>query len=249
MPLTFDYALPVHNEEAVLAGNVLRLVHRLAELPGSRVLLVENGSRDNSWQLCQQLAQQAADTGAAVPVLAFRELAAGIGHAYHRGLQESLAGKAGDRDRYVVLTAADLPFGFTDLDGVLAGSHDRAVAQVWIGSKAHAQSVVAVDTERRLATRAYRVARRLILGMRTADSQGTVFVPLSVAEAIVPQVHARGFFYSTEFIHFVEKAQVPVVELPVVLEASRRASTVQPLKHGAVMAAQLLELRTRSFRP
>ncbi|MSQ84425.1 MAG: glycosyltransferase [Myxococcales bacterium] len=247
MAVAFDFVLPVHNEQAHLAQAVARLAARLVLLPNCRILLVENGSTDDSWPLCQQLEQNYGQ--ATVPVLAYREPAAGIGHAYHRGLRESLnAAEPNSGERYTVLTAADLPFGFSDLDGVLARLHAGESGAVFVGSKAHADSQIAVDVQRKLATLAYRAARRLVLGMRTADSQGTVFVPLAVARSAWPRIVARGFFYSTELIFFAEQLGASVVELPVVLEPGRRASTVKPVRHGAVMAAQLVELATRRFR-
>ena len=72
-----------------------------------------------------------------------------MGYALRRGLEMA----AGD---VVVLTAADLPFGFTDLDAYLACSPRPAIA---IGSKAHPQSRTRVPLQRRLMSESFRVLR------------------------------------------------------------------------------------------
>jgi len=208
--------LPVHNEEQMLAANVARMARRLRAMQGA-IYLVENGSRDRSWELARGLEGSCES----VPVQAFRELSAGIGYAYQRGIEEALRAERNDSARkghWVLLSAADLPFGFTDLDGAEALLTAGDGCRTLIGSKAHPQSQVSVSLERRLASMAYRQARRLVLGMRTADSQGTVFLRLDLAAALVGQVRSRDFFYSTELIYLVERSGERVLELPVTLE-------------------------------
>jgi hypothetical protein len=116
-----------------------------------------------------------------------------------------------------------------------------------IGSKAHPDSQIQVDTQRAIASRVYKLARQTVLGSRVGDSQGSVFVRKDLAREIVPRVKARGFFYSTELVFFAERAGVRVVEVPVTLEKNERKSTVKPVKHGLTMFGQLVELRTRGL--
>lgn len=235
------YVLPVHNEEHVLRGNVERLVAHLEALPSTfapSVYLVENGSKDASWAICETLASEGA-----VRVRPFREANAGIGYAYHRGLEEAVAALGPNAEAWAVLTAADLPFGFTDLEQArLRFGHD---ARILMGSKAHAASHTPTGAKRATMSLAYRLARRAILGMRVGDSQGSVFVRLDLASVLLPRIEARGFFYSTELCYFAERAGERIVEMPVTLEESKRASTVRPLKHGTEMARQLWALRQR----
>jgi hypothetical protein len=210
-------------------------------------LLVENGSSDGSWELCQELEREYQGKSGPVVVKALTVPAAGIGHAYDLGLRTmlDLHPSSEDAERWAVLTAADLPFGFTDVE---AAEHSVQDARMMIGSKAHPESRIDVDMERALASRAYRLARRTLLGSRVGDSQGSVLVRADLARQIVSQVNARGFFYSTELVYFAERAGERVRELPITLEKSERKSTVKPLKDGLTMLGQLLELRTRSLR-
>jgi dolichyl-phosphate beta-glucosyltransferase len=247
------YVLPVHNEEKLLEANVARLSGYLERLEGASIYLVENGSTDESWAIAQRLAEKAAGAGArttgggSVAVRAFREVNAGIGFAYHRGLTEAIAEFGPSAARWAVLTAADLPFGFSDLESALT-LLDRPEQRILMGSKAHDQSRADTGLKRQVMSAAYRIARRAVLGMEVGDSQGSVFIRLDLADQLLPMLETRGFFYSTELCHFAERRGESIVELPVVLEEQQRGSTVKPLRHSAEMAKQLWALRKRAPR-
>ena len=242
----FSYIVPVHNETRVLRAKVEVLVQGLMARNEGEALIVENGSSDGSWELCQDLEREYQGKTGNVVLKSFRVPNAGIGHAYDHGLRQmfQLHPASEDTERWAVLTAADLPFGFTDVE---AGEKYAQGARMMIGSKAHPDSKIDVDMERRLASRAYRLARRTLLGSRVGDSQGSILIRADLARELVPQVTARGFFYSTELVYFAERAGEHVRELPVTLEKSERKSTVKPLKDGLTMMGQLLELRTRGL--
>lgn len=242
MAITLSYVVPVHNEEATLERNVRRLDEHLQRYPGSRILLVENGSRDNSWELSQRLARPEGP----VTIIPYREPNAGLGYALHRGVVEELA-RDDEPDRWIALTAADLPFGFTDLDGL-----ERSLAQglrpdIVIGSKAHRESTIQTTPTRTAATFVFRSLRRIIAGMKTADSQGTFFFHASAVREIVPRIAARDFFWTTELTFYAEQAGRTILEVPVVLEEQQRTSTVKPFKHGSKMLDQLVRLRLREL--
>jgi len=241
------YVLPIHNEEKILAAHVDRLTAYLERFAGARVLLVENGSVDGSWRIAQELAQRTSPSPDAVSLSALQEASAGIGYAYHRGLVEAIATTDDLAGTWAVLTAADLPFGFSDLEAALI-SMDRSSSRILMGSKAHADSTVAASPKRRMMSSIYRVARRAIVGMRVGDSQGSVFLRLDLARDLLPKIASRNFFYSTELCYFAEQAGESIVELPVVMdesEGAKRASTVRPFRDGTTMAKQLWQLRRR----
>lgn len=240
------YILPVHNEEALLAANVARARVYLERFPGSEVYAVENGSEDRSWPIAQEL-EASAKKGGVTPVRAFREPQAGIGYAYHRGLTEALARFGASSSAWAILTGADLPFGFSDLEAALVHLMDSR-SRILMGSKAHPESRIDNGPKRRLMTAAYRVARRLAVGMRVGDSQGSVFLRLDLAAELLPKIKARGFFYSTELCHFAERGGESIVELPVAPDAVLRASTVRSVRDGLGMARELMRLRAEERR-
>ena len=104
-PVTLSYVLPVHNDADVLAANVEVLVERLAKTTDAEIVLVENGSRDWSWEACEALS----GVHKGVHVLAYREGNAGLGYAYARGLAEVVKRHGPAKTRWTVLTGTDFP--------------------------------------------------------------------------------------------------------------------------------------------
>jgi hypothetical protein len=254
--MRLSYIVPAHNEEAILERNVERIVRRLVPFERADVLLVENGSVDATWRIAQGL------TGrhGSVSIQAYQQPQAGLGHAFDRGLQElerqSIAegGSEGPGSpHWIALSAADLPFAFTDLEQALPWMRQSEAPKpgpsqptVLLGSKAHPDSDVPASTPRRAASFAYRQLRRTILGMDVRDCQGTIFVRAPVAYGIRPQVTARGYFYTTEFVYLAQQQGESMLELPVTLQPAERKSTVRLFQDGLRMGAQLVALRYRT---
>lgn len=240
---SLSYVLPVHNDEATIAANVARLAAHLRGYAGSEILLVENGSKDASWRACEELE----GTQDGIPVHAFREPNAGIGHAYARGLAELERLHGADASRWAVLTGSDIPWGFSDLDSALPFLH-LGNAPVVIGSKAHPDSVAFAGWKRYGMSLTFRALRRFIAGMRTGDSQGSFFIRLDVAVPLAHRILSRDFFYTTELVYYAEALPDGVVEVPAVIEASQLvagATSVRAFKHGRAMLQQLIALRAR----
>ena len=233
--LTISYLVPIYNEEMVLADTAKAIATRLEDHPGSEVILVENGSTDRSPQLVEELAD--ALTGPNVRVVAAHS-AKGYGNAMRHGIDLA----TGD---LLVITAADLPFGFSDLDEALARESRPALI---IGSKAHPRSRVEVSAKRKLMSSAFRLLRRLALNLRVGDSQGTILIDRDLAQRLRPHLASADFFFSTELIALAARSGVEPVEVPVDYSHPRPGSTVRPLHDGLRMARGVFELRPRLRR-
>jgi len=245
MRVQLTYLIPVHNEEPTLAATVARLVARLAVQPDAAIFLLENGSRDRSWDVCRELA----GSTRGVAVAAFREPVAGLGHALHRGLVETLRGGGSLAERWVVMTAADLPFGFTDLDAALPAMARAGGPRLIVGSKAHPASAQGgADWRRAVVSQTYRGLRRVLAGMQTADSQGSLLLRLDLGRELVDRIQSRDFFFSTELVFLAERMGEAVLEVPVQREPQRRATTVRFLRDSAAMFGQLAALTRREGR-
>lgn len=231
-PPTISYLVPIYNEEAVLAKTAAAIVARLMVHPGSEVILVENGSTDRSPQLVDELAVSL--TRPEVTVVASHS-PKGYGNAMRRGIDLASA-------ELLVITAADLPFGFSDLEEALAR---RPRPSLMIGSKAHPDSLVKVSAKRKLMSSAFRLLRLLLLGLRVGDSQGTILIDRELAQRIRPHLVAEDFFFSTELIGFATRLGVAPVELPIDYRTPRSGSTVRPFHDGLKMARAVFELRQR----
>lgn len=229
---TVSYLIPVHNEEETLPGTAAVVVERLARLPGSELVMVENGSTDRSPALVEELA--AANEAAPVRVVAAHS-PKGYGNAMRLGIDLA----TGD---LLVITAADLPFGFSDLEQALSL---RLRPPLMIGSKGHPQSRVAVSLKRRVMSEGFRYLRLVTIGLRVKDSQGTILVERSLARRVRPHLEAGDFFFSTEFIAIAARLGTTPVELPVDYGNPRPSSTVRPVRDGLAMGRALLRLRRR----
>lgn len=234
-----SYVVPVHNEEPILDRNVRKIAEHLANYSSGDIVLVENGSNDRSWEICDALASS--DLG--VELRAFREPARGLGHAYDRALREL---QPRGPDHWIVLGAADLPFEMTDL--VAATPHFEGPCDLILGSKGHPDSHLVVSAKRRLASIAYRGLRRGLLGMRARDCQGSIIIRAPLAAQLRELVRSRNYFYTTEFVFLAEKSGKPWIEVPVALAPDERKSTVSLLGDGARMGLQLLRLGLREGR-
>jgi dolichyl-phosphate beta-glucosyltransferase len=227
---TVTYVIPVHNQIADLRRTVRLLVARLGHLPGSEIILVENGSSDGSGPLCLSLAATHNGEDVAVRVTTS---AKGMGFAWRRGM--ALA-----RGDTLVLTAADLPFGFTDLDGYL-GLSPRP--QLVMGSKTHPESQIEIPRLRRVMSAGFGLLRAGLIGL-DIDTQGSVLIHRSLARTLLPRLRSGDYLIGAEINLWAVSEGVIPVEVPVVYTASGR-STVSPVRDSASMALGLVKLRRR----
>jgi len=230
--MRLSYVVPVHNEEEILEETTTTLVARLRDFPGSQIILVENGSSDRSEGIARRLASELSDEGTAVEMTVSSK---GFGNAYRAGIEMSIG-------ELVVLTAADLPFEFTDLDAVLALDPFPRVA---IGSKAHPASNTSVDRSRRWMSEAYRLLRKALIKLNVGDSQGTILIDGDLVRGLLPSLRAHDYFVSTEILAFAVARGEEPVEVPIDYLAQRRTSKVKPLADGWSMTKQLWDLRGR----
>ncbi len=227
---TITYVIPVHNQIAELRKTVRLLVTRLGHLPGSEVILVENGSTDGSGPLCLSLAATLNSDEVSVRVTTS---AKGLGFAWRRGMAMA-------RGDALVLTAADLPFGFTDLDGYLGLSPRPPLV---MGSKTHRDSQIETPAVRRAMSAGFGLLRAGLIGL-TLDTQGSVLIQRSLAQLLLPRLRAGDYLIGAEINLWAVHEGITPVEIPVVYTASGR-STVSPIRDSVAMAAGLLTLRRR----
>ena len=94
--------VPAHNSGPRLRETLQQLVREL-DRDDVEVIIVENGSSDDTWEIAEELAPGSWG----FPVRIFRS-EVGLGAAYLKGASEA-------RGEVVLLTADDLPFGVTDI--------------------------------------------------------------------------------------------------------------------------------------
>jgi hypothetical protein len=202
--ITLSYVIPAHNSTSVIEATLNALRRRLMGR-SAEILVVENGSTDGTARLLQKI--EASWPPLEVPLVVLSS-AKGLGNAYRAGIDAS-------RGSRVVLTADDLPFGFDDLDA--ADGLDVDAFPVVIGSKGHRESDVDRGMLRWLLSWGFCVLRRVVLGMRTLDPQGTVILAGEWARAVVPLLGETGYLMTTELCYLAERAGISPTEVPVSL--------------------------------
>ncbi|MGY1762878.1 glycosyltransferase [Geodermatophilus sp. SYSU D00779] len=236
-PVALTYVVPAHNSTLAIEPTLRALADRLADVD-AEVLVVENGSTDGTGALLQRIEQAWSHPRVALRLL---RSAKGMGNAYRAGI-------AASRGARVVLTADDLPFGFDDLDA--AEGVDPAVHPVVIGSKGHRDSDVDRGLLRQVLTAGFGVLRRVVLGMRTLDPQGTFVLAGDWAREIGPRLTEPGYLVTTELCFLAERSGVQPLEVPVRLSPQHREHrsrvTVRDVRQ---MAVGLLAIRRRHASP
>jgi glycosyltransferase involved in cell wall biosynthesis len=233
--LYLSVVVPAHNSSAVIGTCIDRLAGRFAG-QAAEVIIVENGSNDDTYEVCRRLVDSRPAN--VIPRIRLLQSEKGMGRALKTGAQAS-------RGDHVLLTADDLPFGFDDLDAFDRLRNAGAAAPVvMIGSKAHPDSHVERGALRTTLTFGFGILRRLILGMKTGDPQGTVIVNGKLLRTIAPTLREDGFLFTTELIYRLERLGLRPVEVPVKLSAdhAHHASRVSP-SDVLSMALGLFRLR------
>lgn len=231
-PPRLSVVLPAHNSGAVLDHSVQVLTDALADAPGAEVIVVENGSRDGTWERAQALAAAAWP----IPVVACQS-AVGLGRAYAEGIRRATG-------EVVLLTADDLPFGMSDVSAWRAAG---CPAGLVIGSKAHRDSVVPRSVVRRLMTFVFTWLRRIVLDLPVGDTQGTVFAPADWARGALSGLAEGGYLFSTELLYAGHLQGQPITEVPITLrERDDDGGTRIRISDVVEMAVGLVRLRRRA---
>jgi len=205
----YSFVLPVHDHALGIEHTLRSLAERL-EAGRDEILVIENGSTDGSWNEIQGIASEWPRDAVALTI-AKSEPA--LGTAYRVGSLLAVG-------RTVVLTADDLPFGFSDLEQFSQISDPGPIA---IGSKAHPASMVSRSIVRRGLTTSFYWLRRLILGSRTGDSQGTFFVDRDLLQAFARTSRETGYLWTTELVVACEAIGLSPLEMPVTLRGDHGA--------------------------
>ncbi len=230
--------VPVHNEGPVVREYVRHFHSRLRGAIGDElheIILVENGSRDNTLAECEALEAEFPET---VRVLV--NTCAGYGEAVRRGLREATGS-------HVSILEVD----FLDPEFLLASRLVFAAERnaLVIASKRHPLSVDARPWKRRMLTIGFNQILRLLFGYPGTDTHGLKSMETSLGRRLCDLAVTGGEAFQTEIVLIAWKLGVTIRETPIRIE-ERRATAVSIGRRAPRVWDSLFALRAslRRFR-
>jgi glycosyltransferase involved in cell wall biosynthesis len=203
--------IPVYNEEPILQSAVIDLIDRLREFPWTyELVLAENGSRDNTVELAEKLAQRFPQ----VKTFSFGQ--PNYGGALKRGILEA-------RGEFVICDEIDLcdtDFYKRALEVLESGRADFVV-----GSKAMRGASDERPFVRRLGTQVVNGMLRVSLGFTGTDTHGLKAFRRAAVRPIAEHCIVDRDMFASELVIRAEREGVRMKEIPVrVLE--KRVPTI-----------------------
>jgi glycosyltransferase involved in cell wall biosynthesis len=202
----FSVIIPVYNEADILQDTLSELTSKLEQRFGHgwELILVENGSRDTSYDLCQWWAKNVSN------VRAFHLPCPSYGQALQLGILKA-------RQPIVVIFNVD----FWDLDFLERALELCEQCDVVCGSKTLIASQDQRPLWRRLVTYLFNAALRLSLNFSGTDTHG---IKVFRREPFVPlarKVRAERELFDTELLLRASRQGYILAELPVTVIEKR----------------------------
>jgi glycosyltransferase involved in cell wall biosynthesis len=197
--------IPVYNEQAILHAAVVDLRERLAPFGWSyEIILAENGSKDQTVAIGEELAQKYSDPTSQVKIMSLGE------PNYGKAMKQGILLARGDIVICDEIDLCDADFHHRAIDIL-----DTGVADLVIGSKL---AVGAEDDRpmlRHVASQAYSSMLRVLLGFRGTDTHGLkAFRRAALLDTVRACLIDKDVFAS-EFVIRADRGGVKIKEIPV----------------------------------
>jgi dolichyl-phosphate beta-glucosyltransferase len=197
--------VPAYNEARRLPVTLPKLLAFCGRFPSAEILIVDDGSRDNTAALVEEFA-------ASHPFVRLVKNPGNRGKGY--SVRNGMAQATGD---WILSTDADLSSPIEEISKLWAAA-DRDEAAVAIGSRALDRSLVGVHQSplRELSGRCFNVVMRVATGLPFMDTQcGFKLFRRDAAQAIFPRQRLEGFGFDVEDLLIARIHGIKVVEVPV----------------------------------
>ena len=204
MSISVDVVIPVLNEEKALPRGIANLRQFLdthIEYP-CRIVIVDNGSTDNTSAIAENLTQQYSEVSWI--------------HLDIRGRGRALR-KAWLDSEAEILTYMDVDLS-TSLDAFPALV--KAIAEerydIATGSRLMKGSKVTRILKREITSRSYNMIIKIAFCNKFSDAQcGFKAISRKAANFLVPRIKDQGWFFDTELLLLAEKGGFKIKDIPV----------------------------------
>lgn len=205
---TLELFVPILNEEEELEGNVTRLLTHFKSLfdisisPLSKVVVVDNGSTDNSVAIMLKLLPLNPSLGLVTTSVR------GKGHAVKIGFLQSEADLVGFVDLDL---SPDITRIASFVDEIVKNKYDYVIASRYMPG-----SIVSRGWLRSFTSRVYRLIFKYYLGLRVSDANcGLKIGKREELNLAFTNVESKGWFFDVELLHYVMKNRLAVKEMPI----------------------------------
>lgn len=229
--MQISVVIPVHNEGSHLEKSVGGFI---AQLPSAvrealhEILLVENGSRDDSLAVCRQLEKNLPGL-----IRVLQSDRASYGQAIRTGIMQA----TGTHVAILECDFLDVHFLETAMEWA-----ERAHSRFVLASKRHPDSRDERPASRRLLTALLRVVLRFSTGYVGSDTRGLKFLEACLGRQVCRLAITSDEFFQTEITLLAWRLGVKIKELPIAVREVRPAP-VSAVKRIPVMWRMPLELR------
>jgi len=233
------YLIPAYNEEDSLDKLAANLSTQLSLFPQLQAYIIDNASTDKTKAVIKALEVE----HPWIHGIFAKEK--GMGIAFRYAIREMLGLQLSSED-WIIFSAADLPFGFSDLEAFLEVKKKNPTCCTFVGSKSHPDSRINRSLKRAVASWVFYLLRLVFLKMHTKDPHGTIFLRadhLNSADNIV----SKDYFFSTELVYYMEQKS-KVIEMPITLKPEIRPSKVNLIVDGTKVLKQIIHLRLRQIK-
>lgn len=198
-----SYCIAIYNEAPTIHKQIEKLIKGLEQHLGKNkfeIIIVDNGSNDDIRKMLKQVNHKL--------VRKYYLLEKGHGLALKYAIQKA-------KNNYVVLTAIDLPFGFSDLINALRVWNKNDII---FGSKAHPKSIIFRPFSRKVASYIYRHFLRIFLKVSVNDTQGSIFLKKKSILPILKYANSPNAFFTAQLAIYGSRNKLKIIEVPVVMD-------------------------------
>jgi dolichyl-phosphate beta-glucosyltransferase len=234
---TYSIIIPAYNESARITTSLDKLLAHIAqERWTAEVLVVNDGSRDNTAEIVRRYARQN-------PAVRLVENPGNRGKGY--SVRNGMLSATGD---VLLFTDADLSAPIREaskLFAAIASGADMAIASRWLQRELQTEKQ---PLYRRIFGRMFNLLLRLILGLNYKDTQcGFKAFTRNAAMEIFPRQRIERWGFDPELLFLAEKFNLRVQEVPVEWAHDVR-SKINPLVDGFKMFIEMLRIRWTDMR-
>jgi dolichyl-phosphate beta-glucosyltransferase len=234
--ITYSIVIPAYNEGHRLAATLERVLGYVREQGwNAEVIVVNDGSRDNTAELARALA-------ARDPALRLVENPGnrGKGYAVRNGMLNS-------RGEIIVFSDADLSSPIEEMPKLLAAlsaGADIAIGSRWLRAELQTQRQ---SLHRQLLGRIFNGLNRVILGLQFKDTQcGFKAFTRRAAEMILPLQRIERWGFDPEILFLARKFGLRVDEVAV-RWGHVGGTRINPLIDGARMFQEMIRIRANDL--